>query len=57
MKRTIFVFATIIVASAGIGIAAFSFAAALALMARVALRPAVMATRYAPGSWIIPIKS
>jgi PAP2 superfamily len=42
---------------AGIGIAAFSFAAALALMARVALRPAVMATRYAPGSWIIPIKS
>ena len=42
---------------AGIGIAAFSFAAALALMTRLTLRPAAIATRYAPGPGPIPIKS
>ena len=41
----------------GIGIAAFSFAAALALMARLARRPAAIATRYAPGPGSILIKS
>jgi hypothetical protein len=34
---------------AGIGVAAFSFAAALGLVTRLALRPAALATRYAPG--------
>jgi hypothetical protein len=39
---------------AGIGIAAFSFAAALALMARLTSRPAVAPTRYAPAPGSVP---